>query len=207
MPSHLQLTRKQIRQQIRRQRRNLSQHQQTRAALNLRNNLATTLSFQRAKHIALYLANDGEIDPMPLIKYCWKLGKQVYLPLLHPIATNRLWFVHYTPSTPMTRNKYGISEPKLRGCIRRTPKALDLVCLPLVAFDCKGNRMGMGGGYYDRTFSFKMATGHSQKPTLMGLAHELQRLPSLPVESWDIPLDAIVSDKRIYQTSTKRTLI
>jgi 5-formyltetrahydrofolate cyclo-ligase len=70
--------------------------------------------------------------------------------------------------------------------------------LPLVGFDASGNRMGMGGGYYDRTFSFKSLKKGLRGPTLIGLAHEIQRVEELPVESWDIPLTAIVTDQKSY---------
>ena len=79
------------------------------------------------------------------------------------------------------------------------PSLLSLVLLPLVAFDAKGNRMGMGGGYYDRAFEFKQKT-LSYLPRLIGLAHELQKKEQLPTESWDIPLFAIFTDKKIYHT-------
>ncbi|MAY41780.1 MULTISPECIES: 5-formyltetrahydrofolate cyclo-ligase [unclassified Neptuniibacter] len=190
--------RTQLRKKIRTLRRSLKPHQQKQAALNLLGNIRNRADFRNAKHIALYLPNDGEISPEPLIKLCWKLGKKVYLPVLHPVLHNRLWFIPYTPQSPMIRNIYGIKEPKLIPSLCRTAWSLNLVLLPLVAFDQNGNRMGMGGGYYDRTFSFKSLKKGINGPALIGLAHDIQRVEELPVESWDIPLTSIVTDTKSY---------
>ena len=126
------------------------------------------------------------------------MGKKTYLPVLHPILHNRLWFVPFDRNTKLVRNIYKIEEPPIIKAPRRPPWALDLVLLPLVAFDADGNRMGMGGGYYDRTFSFKSRRQSIPGPKLIGLAHELQRVDRLPVENWDIPLAGIISDQASY---------
>lgn len=190
--------RQQLRQDIRRKRRALTRTQQLRAAKRLHAQLCRRPDFIRARHIALYLPNDGEIDPRPLLESCWKMGKKTYLPVLHPILHNRLWFVPFDRQTKLVRNIYKIEEPPIIKAPRRPPWALDLVLLPLVAFDADGNRMGMGGGYYDRTFSFKSRRQSIPGPKLIGLAHELQRVERLPVESWDIPLAGIISDQASY---------
>lgn len=191
-------SRQKLRKTLRSKRRTLSPNQQCTAAKKLLRNIRLRNDFRRSKHIAMYLANDGEINPMPIIKHCWKMGKTVYLPVLHPILHNRLWFVPYTPSSPMVRNIYGIKEPRLLPDTRRPAWSLQMVLLPLVGFDSDGNRMGMGGGYYDRTFSFKARINGLRGPALIGLAHEIQRVEKLPVESWDIPLTAIISDAGCY---------
>lgn len=178
---------------MRTRRRALSAKAQREASRKLLQNLKRQPAFRNARHIALYLPNDGEIDPRPVIEYCWQLGKRTYLPVLHPIRHNCLWFVPYDRTTPMTRNIYRILEPKLVAAPRRPAWALDLVLLPLVAFDASGARMGMGGGYYDRTFAFKQRKG-PQGPALIGLAHDFQRVEELPVASWDIPLAGIMTD-------------
>ncbi|MBY4676903.1 5-formyltetrahydrofolate cyclo-ligase [Marinobacterium arenosum] len=190
--------RQQLRRQMRAARRALTPQQQKQAAQRLLGNLCSLSYFIRAQHIALYLPSDGEIDPRPLLERCWAMGKQTYLPILHPVRHNRLWFAPYDADTIMTRNCYGIEEPDLVKAPRRPAWALDLVLLPLVAFDADGGRMGMGGGYYDRTFAYTRRTQHMRGPTLLGLAHELQKVDSLPVASWDIPLTGIVTDQQHY---------
>lgn len=189
-----------LRQEIRRKRRALTASQQKTAARMLFRQLRQRPEFLRARHIALYLPNDGEIDPRLILETCWMMGKKTYLPVLHPILHNRLWFIPYQHDTRLIKNIYRIDEPEVKAAPRRPPWALDLVLLPLVAFDRNGNRMGMGGGYYDRTFSFKGARTGLRGPTLIGLAHELQRVDSLPVENWDIPLSGIITDKHCYTT-------
>ncbi|NVK44328.1 MAG: 5-formyltetrahydrofolate cyclo-ligase [Oceanospirillaceae bacterium] len=190
-------TRQQLRREMRRLRRGLSAREQRQASSDLLRRLTAMPLFHRARNIALYLPNDGEIDPTPLIEFCWRQGKRTFLPVLHPIRHNRLWFVPYTRNTPMQRNIYRILEPKISAAPRRPALGLDLVLLPLVAFDASGARMGMGGGYYDRTFAFKQRKG-PQGPALIGLAHDFQRVESLPVASWDIPLAGIVTDQGRY---------
>ena len=199
----LALDRIQLRRQMRQRRRALTTLEQKRAAVSLKNQLLSMPEFLRAKRIALYLPNDGEIDPSLLIEQAKKMGKTCFLPVLQPLVENRLWFVRYDSNTPMTRNRFGIPEPKLRAFAdkqrnRCHPKDLDLVLFPLVAFDEQGGRMGMGGGFYDRTFAFTQHRLFS-KPTLIGLAHECQKVDALPTANWDIPLQAVASDQGIYR--------
>ena len=186
-----------LRQSMRKKRRTLTPKQQAIAALKLLVEIKKLPLIHQSKHIALYLPNDGELDPTPIVQWCWTMKKNVYLPVLHPLSHNRLWFVKYTKHTPMTRNIYGILEPKAPYRFIRPAKMLDTVLLPLVAFDNKGGRLGMGGGYYDRTFSF-IKQFNAQKPRLIGLAHHLQEVEKLPIESWDVPLTAVVTDHGYY---------
>jgi len=188
-----------LRSKIRAQRRALSPKQQKTANAQLHKHLERSLILLRAKHIALYLGTDGEICPKALISHYLKRKKKLYLPVLHPIKKNHMVFCPITSSTKLKRNHFGILEPDFRTATCIMPSLLSLVLLPLVAFDAKGNRMGMGGGYYDRAFEFKQKT-LSYLPRLIGLAHELQKKEQLPTESWDIPLFAIFTDKKIYHT-------
>lgn len=189
---------KQLRRQLRRQRRALSPAQQQKHALGLLRTVKQLPQFRYSKQIALYLPSDGEISPEPIIRHLWQLGKRCFLPVLHPIRHNRLWFVEYTPTTPMRRNIYRILEPSLVKAPRHPAWALDLVLLPLVGFDAEGGRLGMGGGYYDRTFAFKQKWKQGRGTHLIGLAHDLQKVPQLNTESWDIPLEGIATEKQFY---------
>lgn len=190
-----------LRRQMRARRRALSPRQQRQAARSLFHTIRSQLWFRQARHIAIYLPNDGEIDPTLLIELCHRLGKQLYLPVLHPIRHNRLWFTPYDRNTPMRRNCYRILEPVLQGKPVRPAMALDIVLMPLVAFSAEGGRMGMGGGYYDRTFAFKMKDKALKGPRLIGLAHDFQRQEQLPLEPWDVPLDGIATDRCFYRIS------
>ncbi|SDL59116.1 5-formyltetrahydrofolate cyclo-ligase [Franzmannia pantelleriensis] len=193
--------RRQLRRELRQRRRALSASQQRDASRRLCRQLRRLPEVQRARRVALYLPNDGEIDPTPLLDWLRQRGAKAYLPVLMPLADNRLWFVHYHAATPMVRNRFGISEPSTRHAAHRArrlpPWALDLVLLPLVGFDAHGQRMGMGGGFYDRSFAFTRRQG--PRPRLLGVAHTCQQVAALPSAGWDIPLDAIVSDSAVIR--------
>lgn len=186
-----------LRKQLRRARRALSARQQQAAAQGLAHRLRTLLPLLRARHVAFYLPNDGEIDPRPLVHFLEKLGKRCYLPRLYPGDNNRVWFVRYRQGDALEDNRYGIPEPLLHG--ERLPAwAMQVVLMPLVGFDRAGNRLGMGGGFYDRTFGFK-AGRKNGRPLLIGLAHSVQEVPALPTESWDMPLDVIATEKELLR--------
>lgn len=189
--------RSQIRQQIRSARRDLSGEQQRTDAAKLFARLIKHNQVMNAHHIGISLASDGEIDTLAFIKWCWANNKQVYLPVVHPFSKGHLLFLEYAQDTEMELNRYGIYEPKLEQPHTCAMKKLDIVFTPLVAFDLKGNRIGMGGGYYDRMLApwFKEKTG----PYPIGLAHDCQQVESLPVEEWDVPLPEIITPGRHYR--------
>ncbi len=197
-------TRAQLRQSLRQQRRALTPAQQRQAAARLVRTLKRQALFIRAKRIGFYLASDGEISALPLINAALQMGKQCFLPVLHPVRHNRLWFARYRPESALVKNCYGIAEPDIRLEPRVLPQTLDLVMLPLVGFDPQGGRLGMGGGYYDRTFAFKRRAYTQdgrpprKSPALVGLAHELQQQPKLELADWDIPLAAVATEQRLY---------
>jgi 5-formyltetrahydrofolate cyclo-ligase len=193
MHADVSTSRQTIRQEVRIRRRELSEPAQHHASHELLHHLHLDHSYQKAQHIALYLAFDGELDTRPLIEYCWQQGKQVYLPILHPFRKGHLLFQAYRNETLMRRNAFNIAEPVLNLRDVCPLKRLEILFTPLVAFDSQGNRLGMGGGYYDRTL--ELAKGSHLKT--IGLAHTLQHYEQLPTESWDMPLDTILTpDKR-----------
>jgi len=185
-------SRSSIRQFMREKRSNLSDQQQLSAAKRLSQNILCQPWYQRTLNIGIYLANDGEVDPIVMATKALYRGKSCYLPSLHPIKKGQLWFGDY--QGPMLKNKFGIAEPDPNRNNMHTAKQMDVVFMPLVAFDKNGGRLGMGGGFYDRTFEFLKNT-QSQKPKLIGLAHHFQEVESLPTEDWDIPLSAIITDE------------
>jgi 5-formyltetrahydrofolate cyclo-ligase len=188
-----------LRREKRLQRRALNFQQQQQAAQALNRQLGRDPTFIRAKDIVFYFANDGEIDPIFLLKRAHRMGKRCYLPILS--AGNTLQFSRYRPGGELCLNQFGIPEP-VNG-IRRKPWLQCLILLPLVAFDRHGGRLGMGGGFYDRSlagvFSKHKKNRLSKKPILLGLAHHCQEVEQLPMESWDIPLSGIVTDREFIQ--------
>lgn len=196
-----------LRLALRRQRLALSKHEQRQAALRLCQQLKRLPEIQRAKRISLYLPVNGEIDPTLLLPWLRQRNVDVYLPVLRPLSDNSLWFVNYHATTPMVKNRFGILEPDTRfGAHRRNRLpawALDALIVPLVGFDDEANRMGMGGGFYDRSLAFMRRQGPA--PALIGVAHACQRVESLPVEPWDVPLTAVVSDESIVRAGKKKS--
>lgn len=190
-----------IRRAMRGRRRALSRAERNQAAQRLARQLGNSTLFLRSAHIAFYLANDGEVDLMPLIERAWAMGKHCYLPVLSPAFHNRLWFARYRPDTPLTANRFHIPEPALRWDDARPASCIDLMLTPLVAFDGRGNRLGMGGGFYDRTLAYLLRREHWRKPALIGTAYEFQRLDQLPHAAWDVPLHGVATDHALYRFS------
>ncbi len=192
------LSRPALRRKLRQTRRQLSSAQQRHAARRLYRQLSHHPLFRRARHIALYLPNDGEIDPRLLLRAAHRRGKATYLPVLNPWPRTRMVFQRIERGERLRRNRFGIFEPVIRTARQRRVWALDLLLMPLVGFDGNGGRLGMGGGFYDRSLAYRARRKKSHKPTLLGLAHECQRVDRLPLESWDVPLLGTVTDRGWY---------
>ncbi|MDL0438719.1 5-formyltetrahydrofolate cyclo-ligase [Stutzerimonas frequens] len=192
------LSRPALRRKLRHARRQLTPAQQRLAARRLYRQLTHHPQFRRARHIALYLPNDGEIDPRLLLQAAQRRGKATYLPVLNPWPRTRMVFQRIKPGERLRRNRFGILEPVIRSSRQRRVWALDLLLMPLVGFDGNGGRLGMGGGFYDRSLAYRAMRKKSHKPTLLGLAHECQRVDRLPLESWDVALQATVTDQGWY---------
>lgn len=155
-----------------------------------------TLSlFQENQRIAFYLAHDGEADIKNLLNEALKRKKACYLPVLQ---TNRdyLDFYSYHTENLLVKNRFGIEEPNFKKEKSIVVTALDLIFLPLVAFDKKGNRLGRGSGYYDRTLASLQYS--AERPILIGIAYEFQKAEKLPTEDLDIPLNLVVTEQEIY---------
>ncbi len=191
----------QLRTYLRQRRRALTPQQQTHASALLLRHLMQFPAFMRGRHLALYIANDGEIDPAPIAQQLWKMGKRVYLPVIHPGRAREMWFVAFTADTPLVPNHFGILEPDYRLTHKMPAHLLDVVLMPLVGFDRRGSRLGMGGGFYDSTFAFKQQKPTS-KPLLIGLAHSCQEVDSLSTDNWDIPLAAIATELEVLRIQT-----
>ena len=187
-----------LRRQIRARRRAIPPSQRHLAAEQLAGRVTALRTFASAQHIAGYLACDGEMDPAPLLERALAMGKHVYLPVLtgHPPA--HLAFAPYHPGMALKPNRFGIPEPATSAERWVSPHLLDLVLTPLVAFDAAGVRVGMGGGFYDRTFAFRRHPGHLPKPRLLGLAYELQKVAALTPRPWDVPLDGVATEEALY---------
>ncbi|WP_425415988.1 5-formyltetrahydrofolate cyclo-ligase [Pseudoalteromonas qingdaonensis] len=186
-----------IRKQMRNLRKELTPEEQKSAAKALKINISQVIKDPKNARVGTYISNDGEPSLDYVFQWLWQNKATPFLPILHPFTQVHLLFQRYEENSPMTTNRYGILEPEL-NCSHVSPvAALDFILTPLVAFDSQGNRLGMGGGYYDRTFA-QIPPDASHRPKLIGVAHQCQHLDALPVASWDVPLDYIVTPERIY---------
>lgn len=187
-----------LRRRLRAQRHALTPDTRSLAAERMAANLVAVRAFRASRCVACYLPNDGEIDTVEVIEHIRRLRKRCYLPVLSPLRHDRLWFAPANPGAELTVNRYGILEPAVppRALVRA--QDLDLVLLPLVGFDETGHRLGMGGGYYDRSLAFLRYRRYWRKPHVLGLANDFQKVAVLPHDEWDVPLDAIVTDRAVY---------
>ncbi|HEX7045434.1 MAG TPA: 5-formyltetrahydrofolate cyclo-ligase [Burkholderiales bacterium] len=187
-----------LRKTMRARRASLAPALQRAAAKRVLAQLVRTPEFRASRRIACYLPDDGEIDTRPLIERIWRAGKEAYLPVLAWAPRRRLWFARFTPGTELVRNRLGIPEPHVAPRERVPAARLDLILLPLVAFDPSGNRLGRGAGFYDRSLAFLRGRRFLRRPHLLGLAHEFQRVPAVPADPWDVVLDGVVTDCAVY---------
>ncbi|CAK0752354.1 putative 5-formyltetrahydrofolate cyclo-ligase [Gammaproteobacteria bacterium] len=192
------MTRMQLRRAMRHQRRALAAGERMRCAVRVAQRVQSVHSFRNSQRVALYLPNDGEIDPTPIISRSTHVGKRCYLPVLCPLGSRRLWFAPYRPGDPLRRDRLHILEPAHPTPRRVRAWTLDLILIPLVAFDEAGNRLGMGGGYYDQTLAFLARRRYWRKPWIVGIAYDFQRVEVLTPRPWDVPLDAVVTEVRTY---------
>ena len=181
---------KTLRKQLRQQRRAVTRTQQQHAQQAVLQRLIRLPKFQYAKKVGMYLHAFGEIYTQSIIEYCFAQGKQVYLPIICNM-NQRLRWVRISQQQYRNRrfshHPLGMQEPMSSRGLAVTH--LDLVLMPLLACDIHGTRIGMGGGYYDRT----LATA-PRHPYRLGLAHDFQFIQAnLPRESWDQPLDALLT--------------
>ena len=187
-----------LRRALRTRRQSLSAEDQKLAACALVANLTGTRLYHVSRRIACYLPNDGEIDTGRVIEHIRRLRKILYLPVLSPLGHDRLWFAEARPETRLVPNRFGIPEPAVPA--RRLVRAqeLDLILMPLVGFDDHGNRLGMGGGFYDRSLEFLRHRTRWHKPQVLGIAYDFQRINGLTPDPWDIPLHGVITDRTVY---------
>ena len=181
--------RAQLRSDLRARRRSLPATQRIAAADALANQLLALPFLPDAGHVAGYWAMDGEIA---LNSWQVRLPRQLMycLPVLH--ADNSLRFAPWRPGEALVTNRFGIPEPDIDPADALPAHALSLVVMPLVGFDPQGHRLGMGGGWYDRSFAFRNAT--APPPWLVGVGFDAQRMPQLEQASWDVVPDAICTE-------------
>lgn len=143
------------------------------------------------RHIAVYLAFDGEINLKYIVQWLWQQRKICYLPVLPCSGAKEMQFAVYNENSILQNNRFNIPEPE--GQARISACELDLILLPLVAFDKTGHRLGMGGGFYDYTLR-----EINSSPFLLGCAYESQCVSHLIVKSTDVNMNAVITEKDYY---------
>lgn len=179
-----------IREKIQVKREKLGKKSQAEYSFDICQQIANNGDLNDAQHIAFYLPVRGEADPTYLQSLSGFSEKKFYLPILSETNKNHLDFALYNQQTPMKLNRFKIPEPDVNPTDFLTdPRELDAVIMPMVAIDRAGNRIGMGGGFYDRTFAFRKT--ERCKPRLIAFAYDFQLIAAQTPQPWDVPTDSI----------------
>lgn len=187
---NLKLQKTYIRTRIKNERQNLTSPFMQRAAIAILGHTSQAKIIENHEHIAFYLPIGGEVSCMPIIEYALSLGKKCYVPKVDQKKERTMCFYPYTGQASLTKGAFGIYEPVDDGAKAISANKLSLVFMPLVAFDGEGNRLGMGGGYYDTFFA---NLNKKRRPELIGLAYNFQKVAKIPTEKWDLRMDAVIT--------------
>jgi 5-formyltetrahydrofolate cyclo-ligase len=183
-----------IRREMRRLRRSLAPELRASAERAICRRIQNLGAYKQARSIAVFLAFDGEPSLARFIEAAARQGKRVYAPVL---LKHSMFFAPIAGAARMSRNLFGIEEPAVGGLI--DARSLDLVLTPLVAFDRRGVRLGVGRGYYDRAFRFLRHRRRWARPKLLGVAYSFQLVDEIEMQPWDIPLWGAVTEGQTYR--------
>lgn len=184
-----------IRQAIKYKRSALTKTEVTVASAALNKCFLKNFELEAGSKLGAYIAVGNEIKLRSIIEHAWQADVQVFLPVLCTENDRQLWFAPYHADTAFKENKFGIPEPDVRTDELILPDALDMVLMPLVAFDGQGHRIGMGGGYYDTSFE---SVKHCNHPKLIGCAYEFQKVAEITPNEWDVSCHVVVTDQSTY---------
>ena len=190
--------RRELRQRLAEQRRALPPTERITAAQGLRRSLEQLPEYFTDQRVAGYWASHGELPLNLVIPPLAARGQQFLLPVTGP--GRQLRFAPWKPGDAVEANRHGIPEPVLPGELLE-PFQLDLVLVPLLGFDRRGNRLGHGGGYYDRGFAFLNEQVRPTEPLLVGIAYAFQELPEVDEQDWDVPLDFVATERELIDCS------
>jgi len=192
-----------LRAQMRERRAGLSAAERIAAASGVAASLEQLPEFLVDRRVAGYWAVGGEVPLHAAVARLRAREQQYCLPIVGD--DGRLRFTPLLPNANMQPNRYGIPEPEHAAADLLTPQDLDLVLVPLTAFDRSGRRLGMGGGYYDRSFAFLREVVRPAQPLLVGIGYAFQEVATLPAQDWDIALDFIATDKELIDCTPPET--
>jgi 5-formyltetrahydrofolate cyclo-ligase len=155
--------------------------------------------FLKGRRWGVYLPFGSEFDVLPLANHALWMRKQVFVPVLPQRPAKPLHFVQLKKRQQLSRNRHGIVEPL--GPRRIGARQLEVLLIPLVAFDYRGVRLGMGGGYYDATLAYLKSRRNLRRPRLIGIAYACQQASALPADAWDVRLDSVLTETGLTQFS------
>jgi 5-formyltetrahydrofolate cyclo-ligase len=193
-----------LRKLMRRRRLELAPYTRRKAGQSIVRQLRRAPFFVRSKKIGVYLDAFGEVPTRNVIQLCFKLKKIVYLPVVgsfnQPLSWSRITR-HQLQNQRMIKHRFGMKQPPSQRGV--SVKSLDCLLMPLVAFDMHGHRLGMGGGFYDRTLSHCVNTVDYRhlkpiKPWRVGVAYDFQQVHNIDSQAWDVSIHAVVTPTR-YQ--------
>ncbi len=190
---YMRVLKEALRKRLRHHRQNITAKERSDAEQEIAQHLFQSSLFKQAQKMAIYLPFDGEVPTHIILQTALLRQKAVYAPV---VASNSLKFVKISLDTPLRANRFGIVEPHYPLMKQIPPAQFDIVIVPMVGFDHHCHRLGMGGGFYDKTFAFKKRT---LKPKLIGLAYDFQRVSRIPTSGLDLLLDEVITEKRRYR--------
>lgn len=157
----------------------------------------------KGRRIGIYVPANSEIDVKPLLDRAMAMGAHCYLPIVPRRGRKRMWFSRLGKHSAWQLNRYGIPEYRHPLAIQVRAQRLDLLFIPILGFDTRGFRLGMGGGYYDASLAYLKRFQRWRRPWIVGVAFATQEVPRIPSDPWDIPLDAVLTEKeyRHFRTS------
>ncbi|MGH8183928.1 MAG: 5-formyltetrahydrofolate cyclo-ligase [Rhodanobacteraceae bacterium] len=176
-------------------RNELDAKQRIAAAVGVLHSLKNLPEFMTDANVAGYWAVRGELPLNLAVASLARREQRYFLPVLS--VTRQLHFAEYSTGTPVTHNRFGIPEPAMPADQRLTPQDMDVILLPLLAFDRQGHRLGTGGGWYDTSLAFLRGAPRPATPLLVGIGYIFQEVESIPAESWDVDLDYVATDSEL----------
>lgn len=186
-------TRNQIRRDMRKVRREIPRSERIAARRRFATVADRAHLLRPGARIAVYHAYGFEADISNLVQRAWVRGCKVFLPVITDLRAARMEFFRFQPNIPLRTNSLGILEPETRAAHHIPVRHLDLILMPLVAFDDRGWRLGSGAGFYDRYLHHLRRSRCWRRPKLVGVAYTQQRMERLAPTEWDVPMDAVIT--------------
>jgi 5-formyltetrahydrofolate cyclo-ligase len=186
-----------LRATLRARRRAIPAYERISASRQFARILRRSKLLRPGRRIAVYVAHDHEADPQSIVRLARRNRCPLYLPVIVDYRRRRMEFRRYASGAQLRPNRYGIDEPE-RAVPRIAVRHLDAILIPLVGVDPHGTRLGTGAGFYDRCLHHLRAGRRWRRPKLLGLGYEFQRVAALAAGAWDVPLDALLTERDLH---------